>query len=110
MSAHIVVHTPEDGAVLLEGCPVSVIENKTAENASDLITVRQAARAASTAQHRLPVVRSRTTPPRPTRNPSRALSPIRNRAVQEELTKKSPHEAATSRRPDPERIKTNAHP
>lgn len=41
MSAHIVVHTPEEGAVLLEGCPVSVIE--TAENPSDLITVRQAA-------------------------------------------------------------------
>lgn len=43
MSAHIVVHTPENGAVLLEGCPVSVIETKTAENTSDLITVRQAA-------------------------------------------------------------------
>lgn len=43
MSAHIVVHTPEDGAVLLEGCPVSVIETKTAEKTSDLITVRQAA-------------------------------------------------------------------
>lgn len=42
MSAHIVVHTPEDGAVLLEGCPVSVIETK-AEKPSDLITVRQAA-------------------------------------------------------------------
>ena len=42
MSAHIVVHTPEDGAVLLEGCPVSVIETKT-ETTSDLITVRQAA-------------------------------------------------------------------
>ncbi len=42
MSAHIVVHTPEDGAVLLEGCPVSVIETKT-EKTSDLITVRQAA-------------------------------------------------------------------
>ena len=42
MSAHIVVHTPEDGAVLLEGCPVSVIETR-AENTSDLITVRQAA-------------------------------------------------------------------
>ena len=42
MSAHIVVHTPEDGAVLLEGCPVSVIETKT-EKPSDLITVRQAA-------------------------------------------------------------------
>ena len=43
MSAHIVVHTPEDGAVLLEGCPVSVIETQAAENTSDLITVRQAA-------------------------------------------------------------------
>ena len=43
MSAHIVVHTPEDGAVLLEGCPVSVIETRAAENTSDLITVRQAA-------------------------------------------------------------------
>ena len=43
MSAHIIVHTPEDGAVLLEGCPVSVVETKTAVNASDLITVRQAA-------------------------------------------------------------------
>ena len=42
MSAHIVVHTPEDGAVLLEGCPVSVIETR-AEKPSDLITVRQAA-------------------------------------------------------------------
>lgn len=43
MSAHIVVHTPEDGAVLLEGCPVSVIETRATENTSDLITVRQAA-------------------------------------------------------------------
>lgn len=43
MSAHIIVHTPEDGAILLEGCPVSVIETKTDENTSDLITVRQAA-------------------------------------------------------------------
>lgn len=42
MSAHIVVHTPEGGAVPLEGCPVSVIETR-AENTSDLITVRQAA-------------------------------------------------------------------
>ena len=42
MSAHIVVHTPEDGAVLLEGCPVSVIETR-AETTTDLITVRQAA-------------------------------------------------------------------
>ena len=42
MSAHIVVHTPGGGAVPLEGCPVSVIETR-AENASDLITVRQAA-------------------------------------------------------------------
>lgn len=42
MSAHIIVHTPEGGAVPLEGCPVSVIETKT-ENTSDLITVRQAA-------------------------------------------------------------------
>ena len=42
MSAHIVVHTPE-GAVPLEGCPVSVIETRAAENTSDLITVRQAA-------------------------------------------------------------------
>ena len=41
MSAHIVVHTPE-GAVPLEGCPVSVIETR-AENISDPITVRQAA-------------------------------------------------------------------
>lgn len=43
MSAHIIVHTPEDGAVLLEGCPVSVIETRAAKNTSDLITVRQAA-------------------------------------------------------------------
>lgn len=43
MSAHIVVHTPEGGAVPLEGCPVSVIETRAAENTSDLITVRQAA-------------------------------------------------------------------
>lgn len=43
MSAHIVIHTPEGGAVPLEGCPVSVIETKTAVNTSDLITVRQAA-------------------------------------------------------------------
>lgn len=42
MSAHIVVHTPEGGAVPLEGCPVSVIETKT-ETHTDLITVRQAA-------------------------------------------------------------------
>ena len=42
MSAHIIVHTPEGGAVPLEGCPVSVIETKT-EKTSDLITVRQAA-------------------------------------------------------------------
>ena len=43
MSAHIVVHTPEGGAVPLEGCPVSVIETPAAEKPSDLITVRQAA-------------------------------------------------------------------
>nr|DAN02171.1 MAG TPA: helix-turn-helix domain protein [Caudoviricetes sp.] len=43
MSAHIVVHTPEGGAVPLEGCPVSVIETRAAKNTSDLITVRQAA-------------------------------------------------------------------
>ena len=43
MSAHIVVHTPEGGAVPLEGCPVSVIETMAAEKPSDLITVRQAA-------------------------------------------------------------------
>ena len=43
MSAHIVVHTPEGGAIPLEGCPVSVIETKATENTSDLITVRQAA-------------------------------------------------------------------
>ena len=43
MSAHIIVHTPEGGAVPLEGCPVSVIETRAAENPSDLITVRQAA-------------------------------------------------------------------
>lgn len=43
MSAHIVVHTPEGGAVPLEGCPVSVIETRAAENTPDLITVRQAA-------------------------------------------------------------------
>jgi excisionase family DNA binding protein len=43
VSAHIVVHTPEGGAVPLEGCPVSVIETRAAENTSDLITVRQAA-------------------------------------------------------------------
>ena len=43
MSAHLVVHTPEGGAVPLEGCPVSVIETRAAENTSDLITVRQAA-------------------------------------------------------------------
>lgn len=43
MSAHIIVHTPEGGAVPLEGCPVSVIETRAAENTSDLITVRQAA-------------------------------------------------------------------
>lgn len=42
MSAHIIVHTPEGGAVPLEGCPVSVIETR-AETTSDLITVRQAA-------------------------------------------------------------------
>ena len=42
MSAHIVVHTPEGGAVPLEGCPVSVIETR-AETPTDLITVRQAA-------------------------------------------------------------------
>lgn len=42
MSAHIIVHTPEGGAVPLEGCPVSVIETKT-ETPTDLITVRQAA-------------------------------------------------------------------
>lgn len=42
MSAHIIVHTPEGGAVPLEGCRVSVIETRT-ENSSDLITVRQAA-------------------------------------------------------------------
>ena len=42
MSARIVVHTPEGGAVPLEGCPVSVIETKT-ETPTDLITVRQAA-------------------------------------------------------------------
>lgn len=42
MSAHIVVHTPEGGAVPLEGCPVSVIETR-AESTSDLLTVRQAA-------------------------------------------------------------------
>ena len=41
MSAHIIVHTPE-GAVPLEGCPVSVIETR-AETPTDLITVRQAA-------------------------------------------------------------------
>lgn len=43
MSAHIVVHTPGGGAVPLEGCPVSVIETRAAENTPDLITVRQAA-------------------------------------------------------------------
>lgn len=43
MNAHIVVHTPEGGAVPLEGCPVSVIETRAAENTPDLITVRQAA-------------------------------------------------------------------
>lgn len=43
MSAHIIVHTPEGGAVPLEGCPVSVIETRAAKNTSDLITVRQAA-------------------------------------------------------------------
>lgn len=43
MSAHIIVHTPEGGAVPLEGCPVSVIETPAAEKPSDLITVRQAA-------------------------------------------------------------------
>ena len=43
MSAHIIVHTPEGGAVPLEGCPVSVIETRADENTSDLITVRQAA-------------------------------------------------------------------
>ena len=42
MSAHIIVHTPEGGAVPLEGCPVSVIETR-AETPTDLITVRQAA-------------------------------------------------------------------
>lgn len=42
MSAHIIVHTPEGGAVPLEGCPVSVVETR-AESTSDLITVRQAA-------------------------------------------------------------------
>lgn len=42
MSAHIIVHTPEGGAVPLEGCPVSVVETR-AEKPSDLITVRQAA-------------------------------------------------------------------
>ena len=42
MSAHIVVHTPEGGAVPLEGCPVSIIETR-AETPTDLITVRQAA-------------------------------------------------------------------
>ena len=43
MSTHIIVHTPEGGAVPLEGCPVSVIETRAAEKPSDLITVRQAA-------------------------------------------------------------------
>lgn len=43
MSARIIIHTPEVGAVPLEGCPVSVIETRAAEKPSDLITVRQAA-------------------------------------------------------------------
>lgn len=42
MGAHIIVHTPEDGAVLLEGCPVSVV-NQVRDDSDDLLTQREAA-------------------------------------------------------------------
>lgn len=42
MSAHIVVHTPEGGAVPLEGCPVSVV-TQVRDDSDDLLTQREAA-------------------------------------------------------------------
>lgn len=42
MSAHIIVHTPEVGAVPLEGCPVSVV-TQVRDDSDDLLTQREAA-------------------------------------------------------------------
>lgn len=42
MSAHIIIHTPESGAVPLEGCPVSVV-TQVRDDSDDLLTQREAA-------------------------------------------------------------------
>ena len=81
MNATLVACTPDGQILPMEDLAISVV-NQVSDDSDDLLTQREAA----------------------------ALAKVDPRFPLTLPSQKSPHEAATSRRPDPERIKTNAHP